>query len=93
MSWTSPYEAVEVGGTSLQRMIAGTTAESGDRPALIDGPTGWAVGYATLASRVERVAAGLAARGFGAGDVLALWAPNLPQWSGVAWARWQREGR
>jgi acyl-CoA synthetase (AMP-forming)/AMP-acid ligase II len=30
------------------------------------------------------VAAGLAARGFGPGDVLALWAPNLPPWAGVA---------
>ncbi len=56
----------------------------GDRPALIDGQTGQTVTYAMLASRVERVAAGLAARGFGAGDVLALWAPNLPQWAGVA---------
>ena len=30
------------------------------------------------------MAAGLAARGFRPGDVLALWAPNLPQWAGVA---------
>jgi acyl-CoA synthetase (AMP-forming)/AMP-acid ligase II len=30
------------------------------------------------------VGAGLAARGFGPGDVLALWAPNLPPWAGVA---------
>jgi acyl-CoA synthetase (AMP-forming)/AMP-acid ligase II len=45
---------------------------------LIDGPTGYAVSYGTLASRIERVAAGLAARGFRAGDVLALWAPNVP---------------
>ena len=84
MSWTSTYEAVEVGGVALHRMIAGTAGEVGDRPALIDGPTGQVVTYATLASRVERVAAGLGARGFGAGDVLALWAPNLPPWAGVA---------
>src|SRR4029453_9808946 len=42
------------------------------------------VGYALLARRVGQVAAGLAAGGFGPGDVLALWAPNLPQWAGVA---------
>ena len=84
MSWTSTYEAVEVGGVALHRMIAGTAGEVGDRPALIDGPTGQVVTYATLASRVERIAAGLGARGFGAGDVLALWAPNLPPWAGVA---------
>jgi acyl-CoA synthetase (AMP-forming)/AMP-acid ligase II len=51
---------------------------------LIDGLSGYVVSYGTLASRVERVAAGLAERGFGAGDVLALWAPNVVQWAGVA---------
>ena len=30
---------------------------------------------------VERVAAGLAARGFGRGDVLALSSPNLPEYA------------
>jgi acyl-CoA synthetase (AMP-forming)/AMP-acid ligase II len=83
MLWASPYEAVEVGGATLHWMISETAAELGDKPALIDGLTGQTVTYATLASRVERVAAGLAARGFGVGDVLALWTPNLPQWSGV----------
>jgi acyl-CoA synthetase (AMP-forming)/AMP-acid ligase II len=79
MVWTSSYRAVEVGGTTLPRMVA-----AGPGPALIDGPSGQAVSYDLLASRVERVAAGLAARGFGPGDVLALWAPNLPPWAGVA---------
>jgi acyl-CoA synthetase (AMP-forming)/AMP-acid ligase II len=79
MAWTSGYQAVEVGGTTLHRMVA-----AGPGPALIDGPTGLTVTYDLLASRVERVAAGLAARGFGTGDVLALWAPNLPPWAGVA---------
>jgi acyl-CoA synthetase (AMP-forming)/AMP-acid ligase II len=41
------------------------------------------VSYRLLAERILGVAAGLAARGFGSGDVLALWAPNLPQWAGV----------
>jgi acyl-CoA synthetase (AMP-forming)/AMP-acid ligase II len=84
MMWTSPYEAVEVGGTTLHRVIAETAARVGDRPALVDGTTGQTVTYATLVSRVERVAAGLGERGFGTGDVLALWAPNMPQWAGVA---------
>jgi acyl-CoA synthetase (AMP-forming)/AMP-acid ligase II len=79
MVWTSDYQPVEVGGTTLPRMVA-----AGDGTALIDGPTGQTVGYDLLASRIERVAAGLAARGFGPGDVLALWAPNLPAWAGVA---------
>jgi acyl-CoA synthetase (AMP-forming)/AMP-acid ligase II len=79
MVWTSDYQAVEVGGTILPGMVA-----TGAGPALVDGSTGQTVTYDLLASRIERVAAGLAARGFGPGDVLALWAPNLPQWAGVA---------
>jgi acyl-CoA synthetase (AMP-forming)/AMP-acid ligase II len=84
MSWASGYGAVEVGGTVLHRMVVERAGEIGEGQALIDGPTGYVVSYATLASRIGRVAAGLAARGFGAGDVLALWAPNVPQWAGVA---------
>ena len=82
--WTSPYAPVEVGGTTLHRMVLEAAARSGDRPALIDGPTGMTVSYRLLAERVQGVAAGLAARGFRPGDVLALWAPNLPLGAGVA---------
>jgi acyl-CoA synthetase (AMP-forming)/AMP-acid ligase II len=82
--WTSPYAPVEVGGTTLHQLVLEAAARSGDRPALVDGASGAAVGYRLLAERVRGVAAGLAARGFRPGDVLALWAPNLPQWAGVA---------
>ena len=82
--WTSPYAPVEVGGTTLHRMVLEAAARFGDRPALVDGPSGATVSYRLLAERVQGVAAGLAERGFGPGDVLALWAPNLPQWAGVA---------
>ena len=84
MSWTSRYPPVEVGGTTLHRMVLEAAARAGDRPALVDGATGTRVTYRLLAGRVQGVAAGLAARGFAPGDVLALWAPNLPQWAGVA---------
>jgi acyl-CoA synthetase (AMP-forming)/AMP-acid ligase II len=61
-------------------MVLEAAARFGDRPALVDGPTGMTVSYRLPAERVQGVAAGLAARGFRPGDVLALWAPNLPQW-------------
>jgi acyl-CoA synthetase (AMP-forming)/AMP-acid ligase II len=84
MSWASGYGAVKVGDTTLHRMVVERAGRMGEGSALIDGSTGNAVSYATLASRIERVAAGLVARGFGSGDVLALWAPNVPPWAGVA---------
>ena len=82
--WTSPYAPVEVGGTTLHRMVLEAAARFGDRPALVDGASGTIVDYRLLGRRAGQVAAGLAAGGFGPGDVLALWAPNLPQWAGVA---------
>jgi acyl-CoA synthetase (AMP-forming)/AMP-acid ligase II len=84
MSWASGYKAVEAGEMTMHGLVLERAARAGDRPALIDGTSGYVVSYRTLASRVERVAAGLAEGGFGAGDVLALWAPNVVQWAGVA---------
>jgi acyl-CoA synthetase (AMP-forming)/AMP-acid ligase II len=84
MVWTSSYAPVEVGGTTLHGMVLDAAERSGDRAALVDGPSGTTVSYRRLAERVRGVAAGLAVRGFRPGDVLALWAPNLPQWAGVA---------
>lgn len=54
-----------------------------DKPALIDGDTGHVLTYGELAARVYRLAGGLAARGFGAGQVLALMAPNCPDFAVV----------
>jgi acyl-CoA synthetase (AMP-forming)/AMP-acid ligase II len=90
--WTSPYPPVEVGGTTLPGMVLEAAARHGDRTALVDGPSGTPVSYRLLAERVQGVAAGLAARGFRPGEVLALWAPNLPQWAGVALGPWLPAG-
>jgi hypothetical protein len=42
--WRSPYTPVEVGGTTLHQMVLEAAAHFGDRPALVDGPSGTAVG-------------------------------------------------
>src|SRR5690606_14499769 len=49
--------------------------------ALIDGVSGRTMTYAELAEQVRRAAAGLAAHGFGPGDVLALVCPNIPEYA------------
>ena len=53
----------------------------GDKPAIVDGPSGLSYSYAQLAGSVSMAAGGLAARGFGRGDVLAILAPNIPEYA------------
>src|SRR2546425_580552 len=81
MIFRSPYPDIAVPEVALHHFVLGKAAELGDRPALIDGPSGRILTYAGLAAGVDRLAAGLAARGFGKGDVLGLFAPNLPEFA------------
>jgi acyl-CoA synthetase (AMP-forming)/AMP-acid ligase II len=55
--------------------------ELGDKPALIDGPSGRTVTYGQLARGVRALAAGLAERGFAKGDVLGVYSPNVPEYA------------
>jgi len=81
MVWRSAYEPIETGHATVHGAIAATARAMGDHAGLIDGSSGAAIAYAQLAARVDRAAAGLAARGLRPGDVLALWAPNSPEWA------------
>ncbi|MCP4358721.1 MAG: 4-coumarate--CoA ligase family protein [Chloroflexi bacterium] len=55
--------------------------EFGDKPALIDGPSGRTITYAQLTGGIYLVAASLSQRGFGKGDVFAIYSPNLPEYA------------
>jgi acyl-CoA synthetase (AMP-forming)/AMP-acid ligase II len=79
----SPHADVTVPEVTLPAHVLAGAEERGDKPALIDGPTGRTLSYADLARAVRSVAGGLAARGFGRGDVLALCAPNAPEYAVV----------
>jgi acyl-CoA synthetase (AMP-forming)/AMP-acid ligase II len=79
--WSSDLPAVGPGAVPAPEFVLEHAARLGDKPALVDGPTGRTLTYRRLADGVERVAAGLAARGFGRGDVLALSSPNLPEYA------------
>src|SRR5436853_603078 len=81
MIFRSPYPDVPVPDVALHRFVLAGAAERADQPALIDGPSGRALTYGQLARGVERLAAGLTARGFRRGDVLALFMPNLPEFA------------
>src|ERR1051325_2494742 len=81
MIFRSPYPDIAVPEVALHRFVLGDAAQRGARRALIAGPGGRVLTYAGLAAGVDRLAAGLAARGFGKGDVLGLFAPNLPEFA------------
>ena len=67
----------------LTPLPARTGADRGDKPAYIEGATGRTLTYREWADAVRRVASGLAARGLRKGDVVAIYSPNLPEYSVV----------
>jgi len=77
----SPYPDLEIPHVPFHEFVLGRAGALGDKPALIDGPTGRTLSYRQLAEGVARMAAGLAARGFGKGDVLAIFSPNRPEFA------------
>src|ERR1700675_4849081 len=76
---TSP--PVTIPNVSITEYVLRHAARLGDKPALIDGPTGRTLTYRQLAEGVKRTAAGLAKRGFKKGDVFAIYSPNLPEYA------------
>src|SRR5207248_2216678 len=56
------------------------------REALVDEPTGRRWTYAQFAEQLEELARALLAIGVGTGDRVAIWAPNLPEWTFTQYA-------
>ncbi|SCG59074.1 AMP-binding protein [Micromonospora halophytica] len=80
MIFTGPRPPVDIPETSVTSFVLGRAERYGDRPAIVDVTGGNGYTFAELASAVRRAAAGLRARGFGRGDVLAVLAPNVPEY-------------
>jgi acyl-CoA synthetase (AMP-forming)/AMP-acid ligase II len=83
VSHRSPLPDVEIPDVSLTTFVLGSAGERADEAALIDGPTGQVMTYGELDRATRRLAGGLQAKGFGRGDVLAIMAPNLPEYAVV----------
>ena len=77
----SAYPELSIPDQPLTDFVLGQAAERGAKPALVDGPTGRTITYAGLADDVRRMAGGLARHGVSQGDVVALFAPNAPEWA------------
>ena len=74
-------ESLEFPDADVTSFVLERAAELGDKPALIDGPTGRTITHGELEQATRALAAGLAARGFGPGDALAIYMPNLPEYA------------
>lgn len=72
---------------TLPRLLAGVAAAHGDRVALVSRRGRRRFGE--VATRVGRLAAGLAAQGVGPGAHVGLLAPNWPEWIELAFAVWR----
>ncbi|HET8764084.1 MAG TPA: FadD3 family acyl-CoA ligase [Rhodanobacter sp.] len=63
---------------TLPEVIQRAAAQWPERAAIVDGPL--RIGYAELAAHSQRIARSLIALGVGAGDRVAIWAPNIAEW-------------
>jgi acyl-CoA synthetase (AMP-forming)/AMP-acid ligase II len=82
--WTSLYAPLPAVPPLLLESLEWHAARNGSRAALVDATDGTRVTRRELVARTARAAGALRARGFGPTDVLALWAPNSPDWAVVA---------
>ncbi len=79
MVFTGPIAQIEIPDLSLYDYLFGSIDEDDlERCAIVDGQSGSATTYRQLITQIDLIAGGLAARGLGIGDVIALHSPNIP---------------
>lgn len=81
MIFRGPFPPVAIPEIAVTPFVFQNAKERGDKPALIDGPTGRAITYSELVESIGRVAASLHRRGFKKGDVFGILSPNVPEYA------------
>lgn len=81
MIFRAPEEPLAIPRVGLTQFLLETADARGDKPALIDAPSGRTLTYRGWADSVRATAAGLAQRGFRKGDVFAIYSPNHPEYA------------
>jgi acyl-CoA synthetase (AMP-forming)/AMP-acid ligase II len=76
MVFLSPRPPVEIPRLPVTDYVFEHVRDVEDRTALVDAITGRRMTYAGLEATIARAGAGLAARGYGRGDVFGIFAPN-----------------
>ncbi|MEX0664245.1 MAG: AMP-binding protein [Acidimicrobiia bacterium] len=79
----SPLPDVEIPDVLLPELVLRRAADVPDKAALIEGVTGRVLTYGELDDAVRRLAGGLVAHAFAPGDVVAIMAPNSPEYAVV----------
>ncbi|HEY9283875.1 MAG TPA: AMP-binding protein [Pyrinomonadaceae bacterium] len=80
MIFRSPQPDVAIPDSALTPFVFEQARLRGAKPAVIDAETGRGFTYAQLDAAVRSTAAGLRARGYAKGDVLAILSPNVPEY-------------
>ena len=81
MIFRGPFPQVTIPEIPVTAFVLQHAKERGDKPALIDGPSGRTIKYSELADQISRVAASLWKRGFKKGEVFGILSPNLPEYA------------
>src|SRR5205085_3372373 len=76
-----PYPDVAIPQTALTPFVLHRAKELGDKPALIEGPTGRTISYTLLADLVSIAAYNLSQRGLKKGDVFGILSPNCLEYA------------
>lgn len=81
MIFKSPFPDVVLPEVPLHDFVLRKAAALGDKPALIDGPSGRTITYKQLAGGIHMVASNFVKRGLNKGDVVAIYCPNIPEYA------------
>lgn len=79
----SPLPSVDIPDVPITEFVMRLCEQLADQPAIIDGTSGKGLSFSQLNKRMRQVAGGLHSRGFSKGSVLALIAPNSPDYAVV----------
>jgi 4-coumarate--CoA ligase len=81
MIFTSPLPAVSIPDVALTPFVLRRASDSAEKVALIDGPSGREMTYAQLDTAIRAQAGGWLAAGLAPGEVVAIVAPNCPEYA------------
>ncbi len=81
MIFKSKQADIVIPDTDLCSVVLTRVKKLGDKPALVDGPSGRTLSYNQLALQINKLACGLHQLGFKKGDVFATFIPNVPEYA------------